>query len=103
MQVKRTEMSVIIRSGVPNDADALAQLAARTFIDTFTANTHPDDMKVYVAEAYGPAQQGRELVDPNIATLWAEIETQLPEYAQLRRKPAPACVTGEQPIELWRF
>src|SRR4051812_37765131 len=97
-RVKRTEMSVTIRPGVPDDADALATLAARTFIDTFTANTHPDDMKVYVAQAYGKTQQGRELVDPNIVTLLAEIDNELAGYAQLRRKTAPACVTGEQPI-----
>jgi ribosomal protein S18 acetylase RimI-like enzyme len=96
-------MPVTIRSGVPADASALAELAARTFIDTFTANTHPDDMKVYVADAYGPVQQGRELVDPDIATLLVLVDDQLAGYAQLRRKPAPACVTSGRPIELWRF
>jgi ribosomal protein S18 acetylase RimI-like enzyme len=96
-------MPVTIRPGVPADADALANLAARTFIDTFTANTHPDDMALYVAEAYGPAQQGRELRDPDVATLLVESDEQLAGYAQLRRKPAPACVTGARPIELWRF
>jgi ribosomal protein S18 acetylase RimI-like enzyme len=96
-------MPVTIRSGVPADASALAELAARTFIDTFTANTHPDDMKVYVAEAYGPVQQGRELADPDINTLLVHVDDLLAGYAQLRRKPAPACVTGERPIELWRF
>jgi ribosomal protein S18 acetylase RimI-like enzyme len=96
-------MSVTIRSGVPSDAQALADIAARTFIDTFTANTHPDDMKAYVAEAYGIAQQARELADPDIFTLLAHVEDELAGYAQLRRKPAPACVTGDSPIELWRF
>jgi ribosomal protein S18 acetylase RimI-like enzyme len=88
---------------MPADAQALAELAARTFIDTFTANTHPDDMTTYVAEAYGAAQQGRELADPHIATLLVEVDGELAGYAQLRRKAAPACVAGEQPIELWRF
>ncbi len=96
-------MDVIIRHGTPVDADALAEIAARTFRDTFSANTHPDDMAVYVAEAYGPAQQRRELTDPQILTLLVHEGERLAGYAQLRRGPAPACVTGSAPIELWRF
>jgi ribosomal protein S18 acetylase RimI-like enzyme len=96
-------MNLDIRHGAPSDADALAEIAARTFRDTFTANTHPDDMKTYVAAAYGPAQQRRELADPDISTLLVHAGEKLAGYAQLRRSKAPACVTGKVPIELWRF
>jgi GNAT superfamily N-acetyltransferase len=99
----RNAMSMTIRHGVSTDAAALAELAARTFSDTFAADNRPEDMGLHVAQAYGPLQQGRELVDPDIATLLVQAGDQLVGYAQLRRGPAPACVNGEAPIELWRF
>jgi ribosomal protein S18 acetylase RimI-like enzyme len=36
-------------------------------------------------------------------TLLAECESRLAGYAQLRHGPAPDCVGGPRPIELWRF
>lgn len=102
-RVIKNEMHITIRPGAPGDADALAEIAARTFRDTFSANTHPDDMAVYVAEAYGPVQQGRELANPDTSTLLVHAGDQLAGYAQLRRGTPPACVTGDAPIELWRF
>jgi diamine N-acetyltransferase len=96
-------MNVTIRPALPSDAASLAELAARTFVDTFAADNDADDMALHLAQAYGPLQQGRELADPNIVTLLADADAQLVGYAQLRRGPAPLCVAGDAPIELWRF
>jgi ribosomal protein S18 acetylase RimI-like enzyme len=96
-------MSVTIRSGVPADAAALAELAARTFRDTFGAENRPEDLALHLTSAYGELQQGRELTDPGISTLLVQSGEALAGYAQLRRGPAPACVKGESPIEVWRF
>ena len=60
-------------------------------------------MALHVAQAYGKDQQGRELADPNVMTLLVEGGAKLVGYAQLRRGQEPSCVTGESPIELWRF
>jgi GNAT superfamily N-acetyltransferase len=73
------------------------------FRDTFAADNDPRDMALHVAQAYGPVQQGRELADPNIMTLLADVAGQAVGYAQLRLGPAPQCVAGEAPIELWRL
>ncbi len=94
---------MVIRHGVTTDAPALAELAARTFRDTFAADTPPEDMAIHLVQAYGPAQQQRELEDPDITTLLAEVDQRLAGYAQLRPGVAPACVTGASPVELWRF
>ena len=96
-------MSIVIRAGAATDATALAELAARTFRDTFAANNRPEDIEVHTAEAYGTSQQEGELADPDIATLLVEVDGLLAGYAQLRSGVAPECVTGEQPVELWRF
>lgn len=78
-------------------------MAARTFRETFAANNRPEDIAVHTAHAYGTSQQERELLDSNIATLLVEVDGQLAGYAQLRSGAPPACVTGEEPVELWRF
>jgi ribosomal protein S18 acetylase RimI-like enzyme len=96
-------MTFTIRPGMPADAHDLAELAATTFRDTFAADNDPADMERHVAQAYGPLQQGLELADPNVTTLLVVAASKLIGYAQLRRGPTPACVTGEVPIELWRF
>ena len=96
-------ISIIIRAGAATDAKALAELAARTFRETFAAENLPEDMALHTAHAYGTSQQERELVDHDIATLLVEVDGQLAGYAQLRSGVRPACVTGEKPIELWRF
>ena len=93
----------MIRAGAATDATALAELAARTFRETFAPDNRPDDMALHTAHAYGTSQQQRELVDPDIASLLVEVDGQLAGYAQLRSGVPPECVTGEEPVELWRF
>ena len=95
--------SVVIRAGVASDAANLANLAARTFYETFAADNRPEDLALHMAHAYGISHQERELTDPAIATLLAEVDGQLAGYAQLHEGSPPACVNGEAPIELWRF
>lgn len=96
-------MSMTIRRGVAADAAELAELAARTFRETFAADNRPEDMALHIAHAYGTSQQGEELVDPDITTLLVEVHRELAGYAQVRSGPAPKCVTVASPVELWRF
>jgi diamine N-acetyltransferase len=93
----------MIRAGAATDATALAELAAQTFRETFTADNRPEDIALHIAHAYGTSQQQSELVDPDIATLLVEVDGKMAGYAQLRSGLAPTCVTGEAPVELWRF
>jgi len=94
---------VNIRPAVVNDAEVLAELARRTFHDTFASTNDPTDMALYLSRAYGIEQQTRELGDRDITTLIVEAEGDAIAYAQLRSGHVPDCVTGAQPIELWRF
>lgn len=96
-------MSISIRLGVASDAPALAELAARTFRETFASDNRPEDLALHLAHSYGISQQQKELADPAVTTLLVEIERQLAGYAQLRTGGAPECVTGASPVELWRF
>ena len=92
-----------IRLATLDDAPALAELAARTFRDTFAADNRPEDLALHLASAYGVAQQSREVADPAIITLVTEEDGALVAFAQLRRGAPPASVRGSAPIELWRF
>lgn len=96
-------MSLVIRQGRETDARALAELAARTFHETFAADNRPDDMALHLARAFGPSRQLSELRDPQVTTLLADLDGHLAGYAQLRFGSRPNRVTGEKPIELWRF
>lgn len=93
----------VIRRGEPADAPALAEFAARTFAEAFGPANRPENLEAYLASAYGLAQQGRELADPEYITVLIQGGDSLVAYAQVRRHPPPACVVGEEPVELHRF
>lgn len=92
-----------IRHATLVDAPALAELAARTFRDTFGAANTPEDMALHLAVSYGSELQAREIADPSMLTLVADDAGTLVAFVQLRRGPAPSCVTGSAPIEIQRF
>ena len=96
-------MTVVMRAAVPDDAAKLAEIARRTFEETFGAVNDPADMALHLSGAYGLAQQSAELADPGISTILAEGGADLAGYAQLREGPAPPCVSGPRPVELRRF
>ena len=86
-----------------DDAAVVADLARRTFYDTFASANDDDDMALHLASAYGVDQQTREIADRDMTTLIVEEEGAAIAYAQLRSDHIPECVSGPQPIELWRF
>jgi GNAT superfamily N-acetyltransferase len=95
--------AVTIRVADAADAAVLADLARRTFYDTFAHNNDPDDMALYLQSAYSVEIQSRELADPGITTLLVEADGRAVAYAQIRADHVPPCVEGPDPIELWRF
>jgi diamine N-acetyltransferase len=92
-----------IRRAAPPDAAALAELAARTFAQTFAAGNTPEDLQAHLAASYGLAQQTAELMDPAVVTLLALRGDEPVGFAQVRRNAAPRCVVVERPVELHRF
>jgi ribosomal protein S18 acetylase RimI-like enzyme len=94
---------VTIRPATAADAAVVAELARRTFYDTFAATNNPADMALHLASAYGVDQQTLELTNRDITTLLVEEGGSAIAYAQLRADHVPDCVTGHNPLELWRF
>jgi GNAT superfamily N-acetyltransferase len=70
----------IRRAGV-EDAEALAALGARTFVDTFGRLYPPEDLQSFLAKAYTGAAFGWFLEQPGQAMWIAEAEGQPVGYA----------------------
>jgi diamine N-acetyltransferase len=92
-----------IRRAALADAPELAEIAARTFEETFGTSNSPENLQAHLRSCYGVAQQSAEIADPDVITLLAYRIEELIGFAQVRRKPAPSCVVAERPIELHRF
>jgi len=103
LEVPSYDLGVNIRLAAVSDAEVLAELARRTFHETFAATNDPTDMALYLSRAYGIDQQTRELSERDITTLLVDENGEAIAYAQLRAGDLPECVTGANPIELWRF
>jgi len=96
-------LTVVIRPAVGGDAPWLAELAERTFRETYAAHNTAEDMARYVAAHFGPVRQAGELRDPARITLVAEADARPAGYAQLVRGSPPPAVTGPAPLEVARF
>jgi ribosomal protein S18 acetylase RimI-like enzyme len=94
---------VIIRRATKDDAERLAAFARRTFIETFGPDNTAEDMAMHVERAFGAETQLGEIRDAHMITLLAELGAALAGFAQVRQGQWPACVTGDSPVELWRF
>lgn len=99
---------IVVRRGTAADAARLSEFAAAAFRDAFAAQNTAEDMASYVAGAFSTERQAAEIADPSSDVLLVEpagtTETNaLLGYAHLALTSAPACVTGDAPIELKRF
>jgi len=92
-----------VRSATIADVAALSAFGRRVFGETFAPENNPDNLRAYLDSAYVEARQEDELRDPRIDTLLLEAEDSLIAFAQLREGEAGSGVTGDRPIELWRF
>lgn len=54
-----------------DDAAALADLKAATFVESFAAQNDPEQMAAHVARSFTPVVVAAELADPCSATVWA--------------------------------
>ncbi|MFN7135383.1 MAG: GNAT family N-acetyltransferase, partial [Myxococcales bacterium] len=93
----------LIRKAGARDARALAQLAERTFRETFAAENRAEDLELHCRSSYGEALQARELAAPDLTTFVAEDASTLVGFAQVRRGRAPGCVRAEAPGEVQRL
>jgi ribosomal protein S18 acetylase RimI-like enzyme len=96
-------MSAVIRPASPEDAALLAGFAAQAFTDTYRGLDDDQEIADYVAEHFPAEVMAGVIADPSCTTLLAWVADELAGYAVLRAKPAPGCVEGAAPLQLWRL
>jgi diamine N-acetyltransferase len=92
-----------IRYATASDNILLAEMGAETFDDSFAAENTPENMAIYLAQAFSPEKQARELADPFSTFLIAEAEGLTAGYAHLKFGEAPATIASPRPMEIVRF
>ena len=72
----------ILRRATPEDAEVLSEIGARTFTETFAHLYPAEDLRVFLAEAYGLDRTKKDLADPAKAAWLVEADGQAIGYAQ---------------------
>lgn len=99
------DTAVHISYATASDAALLADLGAQAFREAFADNplNAPSDMAAYMATAFAPEVQARELADPNAIFLLAETGGEVVGYAKLLADSREEGITAARPIELVRL
>jgi ribosomal protein S18 acetylase RimI-like enzyme len=97
-------MAITIRPARVTDATALSHLGAATFRETFDGTTSPENMRIYLSEAYSPEKQASEIVDPDNTVIVAETdEGELVGFAYVGIGEIIEGVSGPGVVELKRI
>ena len=94
-------MSVEFRAAAPTDAQALAELGARTFTETFGHLYTPDNLAAFLTN-HSEERWRREISDSAFAIRVGEADGELVAYAALGPPSLPFEPRGS-PIELRQF
>jgi len=97
------EQNLRVRFATISDTRLLAELAARTFVDTYADENDPDDIAAYLAASFSPQIQANQLANLSTTVLIAEIYGMAVGYAHLHRGTAPSIIHSLQPMELVRL
>jgi len=95
-------MSIIFRAGRGNRRDGLCRIGCPNFPRDFCTDNRPEESHCTTRTPMDVPQE-RELADPDITTLLVRGRWATRGLCSVAFRRAPACVTGEEPVELWRF
>jgi len=101
--VTMQRMQITIRQAGVEDHEHLSSLARETFVDSFAADNHPEDMAAYLEKAFSPRIQATELAEPSSRFLIAEAGGKPVGYARLVEASTPPCINAKKPIQLARL
>lgn len=96
-------MMVDIRMAHKKDLSALVEMARNSFVEAFTAQNKPENVKAYADEAFTEAQFGEEMEEPSSSFYIAEIEGRLVAYTKLNLIPAQTDVQDPESLEIARL
>ena len=94
---------ITVRKASAGDAHLIAGLGAKVFSQAFAAQNSTENMALYLAEAFSPFKQARELAEPGGTFFIIEHDNTPAGYARLQDGSKRTYITGANPIELVRF
>jgi diamine N-acetyltransferase len=93
-----------IRALRADEATPYSAFAERLFRETYADGYDPADIDEYVARAFSPLQQWRELTEPGGRVLVIEdSRSGLLGFAHLRQSAQPPALGGRRGVEISRF
>lgn len=98
-----TTSGISFRTAQPEDAAGIAELGTRTFLPAFGDENKPKEIEACVGESFSCETVERQIMDPHSAFLLVVRDNTNIGYGKLRRGKVPACVNGQNPIELERI
>lgn len=98
-----SDLKPTVRPAREEDAALIADLGARTFLQTFGAENDPQDIHAYVTRHFSRRQIESELRSPASSFFLVSLGDKTVGYAKLREGEVPTCVTGSSPVELERI
>lgn len=98
-------MNLHIRKATLGDAEILAKIGWQSFDEAFADHpkNHPDDMRIYMDEAFSAETISADLRDEKTVYLIAETNGEAAGYAKLKFDAREDCVSGEKVLELCRL
>jgi ribosomal protein S18 acetylase RimI-like enzyme len=93
---------VLVRFARPDDAAALAELAAVSFRAAY-ADGQQDATERYIADHYGPDRQAAELADRSLAYFVVELDSALIGFAMLAYGEGHPAIAASRPTRLSRI
>ncbi|HSK93362.1 MAG TPA: GNAT family N-acetyltransferase [Candidatus Angelobacter sp.] len=95
-----TAVNRAIRDGQPGDAAIIAELASRTFRQTYGPQTRADDMEAFLADAYLPENIDEQLANRRHRFLLATSDETVVGFAHLTIGEGYPPVVGRLPVLL---
>jgi len=98
-------MNLQIRKANLADAEILAKIGWQSFDEAFSDHpeNHPDDMKIYMDEAFSVETISEDLRDEKTVYLIAEADGEAAGYAKMKFDVREDCIEGDKTLELCRL
>lgn len=94
---------VRVRHADDSDAQALAELGARTFYEAYIDSLNADVLRPFIESAFGVETIRAELASPSVTFLIAVLDGEIAGYAMVDIRDAPEPVGGDRTAELARI
>jgi ribosomal protein S18 acetylase RimI-like enzyme len=105
MKAEKSFMNLNIRRANAADAETLARIGSQSFDEAFADHpeNHPDDMRVYMNEAFSVETIKSDLAEEKTIYLIAELGEEAAGYAKIKLDAREKGVSGERLLELCRL